>query len=174
MYACGCMEHHTGSQSYEVCPRGQTNLHQAKKRTSQSSGVPVLVPEMAAGCGSYTSKLSCPLLISERRLSVAPSLPLTSVQVSCCALCHCAWGQLSRENHAQSLLLVMYEGETDHCHSISAIFNLISSQNFICQLNHCRQTLQRWKVGGKNQENKQKKAHLWLSAYFICFLAQLI
>lgn len=171
MYACGCMEHHTGSQSYEVCPRGQTNLHQAKKRTSQSSGVPVLVPEMAAGCGSYTSKLSCPLLISERRLSVAPSLPLTSVQVSCCALCYCAWGQLSRENHAQSLLLVMYEGETDHCHSISAIFNLISSQNFICQLNHCRQTLQRWKVGGKKSRKQTKEGPFVALRIFYLFLS---
>lgn len=42
-----CMWMHGASQdpqSYEVCPRGQTDLHQAKKRTSQSSGVPVLVP----------------------------------------------------------------------------------------------------------------------------------
>lgn len=52
----------------------------------------------------------------------------------------------------------MYEGERDHCHSVSAIFSLISSQNFICQLNHCRQTPQSVCVfEGGCQENEQKR-----------------
>lgn len=65
----------------------------------------------------------------------------------------------------------MYEGERDHCHSISAIFNLISSQNFICQLNHCRQTLQRWEVGEKKSRKQTKEGPFAALRIFYLFLS---
>lgn len=67
------------------------------------------------------------------------------------------------------LLLVMYEQERDHCHSISAIYNLISSQNFICQLNHCRQTLQRWECvwGNFRKTNKKTSPFMALGIFYL-------
>lgn len=113
-----------------------------------------------------------PLLLSfldMQEETLTASLPPTSVQVSCYALCHWAQRYLSRESSVPSLLLEMCEGERDHCHSISAIFNLISSQNFICQLNHCRQTLQRWEVGEKKRGKQIKKGPLVAVGIFYLF-----
>lgn len=66
---------------------------------------------------------------------------------------------------------MMYEGERHHCHRISAIFNLISSQNFICQLNHCRQTPQRWEVGEKKSRKQTKEGPFVALCIFYLFLS---
>lgn len=70
----------------------------------------------------------------------------------------------------------MYEGERDHCHSVSAIFSLISSQNFICQLNHCRQTPQRCKVCACVREGvrKMNKKGPFMAISVFCLLKYIL